>query len=69
MTQQCCQVTASRAWHLGYRVEFIADATGTLALNGLAGPVTADELYRSVVATMGRFADVVDTADWLARLA
>jgi nicotinamidase-related amidase len=69
MTQMCCQTTASRAWHLGYRVEFIADATGTLALKGLAGPVSADELYRSVIATLSRFADVMSTADWLNRIA
>jgi nicotinamidase-related amidase len=68
MTQMCCQTTASRAWHLGYRVEFIADATGTLDRSGLAGPVTADELYRSVIATLSRFADVVGTADWLKRI-
>ncbi len=69
MTQMCCQTTASRAWHIGYGVEFIADATGTLDRTGLAGPVTADELYRSVIATLARFADVVNTADWLARIA
>jgi nicotinamidase-related amidase len=68
MTQMCCQTTASRAWHLGYGVEFIADATGTLDRPGFAGPVTADELYRSVVATLARFADVLDSADWLARI-
>jgi nicotinamidase-related amidase len=69
MTQMCCQTTASRAWHLGYRVEFIADATGTLDRKGIAGPVTADELYRSVIATLTRYADVVNTADWLTRIA
>jgi nicotinamidase-related amidase len=69
MTQMCCQTTASRAWHIGYRVEFIADATGTLDREGIAGPVTADELYRSVIATLARYADVTSTADWLARIA
>jgi nicotinamidase-related amidase len=69
MTQQCCQTTASRAWHLGYEVEFIADATGTLDRKGFAGPVTANELYRSVIATLGRFADVTSTAEWLTRIA
>jgi nicotinamidase-related amidase len=69
MTQMCCQTTASRAWHLGYQVEFIADATGTLALKGLAGPVTAEELYRSIIATLSRFADVTSTANWQKRIA
>jgi nicotinamidase-related amidase len=69
MTQMCCQTTASRAWHLGYRVEFVADATGTLDRPGFAGPVSADELYRSILATVARFAEVLSTADWLARIA
>jgi nicotinamidase-related amidase len=69
MTQMCCQTTASRAWHLGYRVEFVADATGTLDRPGFAGPVSADELYRSILATVARYTEVLNTADWLARIA
>lgn len=69
MTQMCCQTTASRAWHLGYKVEFIADATGTLDREGIAGSVTADELYRAVIATLTRYADVTNTTDWLTRIA
>jgi len=69
MTQMCCQTTASRAWHLGYRVEFLADATGTLDRSGFAGPVTASELHRSILATVARYADVMNCADWLARIA
>jgi nicotinamidase-related amidase len=69
MTHQCCQVTAWRAWHLGYGVEFLADATGTLDRPGLAGPVAAEDLHRAILATMGRFADVTNTADWLQRIA
>lgn len=69
MTQMCCQTTASRAWHLGYRVEFLADATGTLDRSGFAGPVTAEELHRSILATVSRYADVMNTTDWLARVA
>jgi nicotinamidase-related amidase len=69
MTQQCCQTTAWRAWHLGYRVEFLADATGTLDRPGFLGPVSAEELHRAIIATMGRFADVMNSADWIARIA
>jgi nicotinamidase-related amidase len=69
MTQQCCQTTAWRAWHLGYQVEFLADATGTLDRPGFAGSVKAEELHRAIIATMGRFAKVMNTADWIARLA
>lgn len=69
MTQQCCQTTAWRAWHLGYKVEFITDATGTLDRPGFLGPVAAEELHRAIIATMGRFADVTSTTDWLKRIA
>jgi nicotinamidase-related amidase len=68
MTQMCCQTTASRAWHIGYKVEFIADANGTLDRPGFAGPVTAEELHRAIIATVGRFADLLNTADWLKRI-
>src|SRR5262249_14310600 len=30
MTQMCCDTTARQALHLGFNVEFLSDATGTL---------------------------------------
>jgi nicotinamidase-related amidase len=69
MTQMCCDTTARRAFHLGYGVEFIADATATLPVDGLAGKVTAEELYRAIVAVQARFSSVLTTDDWLKRLA
>jgi nicotinamidase-related amidase len=68
MTQMCCDTTARRAFHLGYGVEFVTDATATLPLEGAAGKVSAEELYRSVVAVQARFGSVLTTEDWIRRL-
>lgn len=68
MTQMCCDTTARRAFHLGYGVEFIADATATLAIEGLAGKVSAEELHRAIVAVQGRFSTVLTTDDWIKRV-
>jgi nicotinamidase-related amidase len=32
MTQMCCDTTARQAAHLGFSVEFLSDATGTLQI-------------------------------------
>lgn len=32
MTQMCCDTTARQALHLGFSVEFLSDATGTLQI-------------------------------------
>lgn len=33
MTQMCCDTTARQALHLGFAVEFLSDATGTLEMS------------------------------------
>ena len=43
----CCDTTARQAVHLGFKEEFLPDATGTLALSNAAGEVT-EELHRSI---------------------
>ena len=69
MTQMCCDTTARQALHLGYNVEFLADATGTLAIKNSAGSVSAEELHRAILVTQQmRFSRVLSTADWVARL-
>ncbi len=68
MTQMCCDTTARRAFHLGYAVEFLADATGTLAFSNEAGTVTAEELHRAILVTQTRFSKVMKTQDWIERL-
>ncbi len=69
MTQVCCDTTARQAMHLGYKVEFLNDATGTLAVTNAAGSVTAEELHRSVlVAQQMFFSEVLDSTAWVERL-
>jgi nicotinamidase-related amidase len=69
MTQMCCDTTARQAFHLGYAVEFLSDATGTLAVSNSAGSVTAEELHRAILVTQAmRFSKVMTTNEWLAGL-
>lgn len=66
MTQMCCDTTARRAFHLGYGVEFLADATGTLPLKNEAGSVTDEELHRAILITQqSRFSKVMKTEEWV----
>jgi nicotinamidase-related amidase len=70
MTQMCCDTTSRQAFHLGFGVEFLSDATGTLAFTTGAGSVTAEELHRAVLVTQSlRFAKVLSAADWANSLA
>ncbi len=66
MTQMCCDTTARQASHRGFRVEFLSDATGTLAVQNEAGSVTAEELHRSTLVTQqSRFSRVLRAAEWI----
>ena len=70
MTQMCCDTTARQAFHLGFNVEFISDATGTLSITNDAGRVTDDELHRAILVTQAmRFSKVQTTAKWLESMA
>ena len=69
MTQMCCDTTARQAMHLGFSVEFLSDATGTLDIYNSAGSVTAEELHRAVLVTQAmRFSKVMTTKEWAAGL-
>jgi nicotinamidase-related amidase len=68
MTQMCCDTTARRAFHLGYAVEFLSDATGTLAFKNEAGAVTDEELHRAILVTQVRFSKVMKTDVWISLL-
>lgn len=69
MTQVCCDTTARQAMHLGYKVEFLNDATGTLPVSNSAGSVTAEELHRSILVAQQMFiSEVIDSKTWLGRL-
>lgn len=66
MTQMCCDTTSRQAFHAGYKVEFLADATGTLAIANGAGSVSAEELHRSILVTQQMvFSQVLTTDDWI----
>lgn len=69
MTHMCCDTTARQACHLGYRVEFLSDATGTLTVENSAGVATAEELQRSILVAQQMFlSEVLDTEKWKTRI-
>jgi nicotinamidase-related amidase len=66
MSQMCCDTTSRQAVHLGFSVEFLSDATGTLDISNYAGSVTAEELHRAVLVTQAmRFSKVVSSDEWI----
>ncbi len=69
MTQICCDTTARQAFHRGYNVEFLRDATGTLDVENKAGSVTAEELHEAILVSQQMFiSDVIDREEWLGRI-
>lgn len=69
MTHMCCDTTARQAVHRGFAVEFLRDATGTLALSNQAGEVTAEELHRAILcAQQHLLSEVLDVETWVGRL-
>lgn len=69
MTQMCCDTTARQAMHLGFGVEFLSDATGTLAFTNSAGEVSAEELHRAILVTQQiRFSKVLPTVEWISQV-
>ncbi len=70
MSQMCCDTTARQAVHLGFNVEFLSDATGTLDVSNEAGAVTAEDLHRAILVTQQmRFSQVMTTDQWIAKSA
>jgi nicotinamidase-related amidase len=66
MAQMCCDTTARQAFHLGFAVDFLSDAIGTLAVQNSAGAITAPDLHRAVMVTQAmRFARVMETGEWI----
>ncbi len=69
MTQMCCDTTARQAFHRGYTVNFLKDATGTLAISNAAGSISDADLHRAVLITQHmRFSRVMTTGEWIAGL-
>lgn len=70
MTQMCCDTTSRQAVHLGFQVEFLSDATGTLEFSNSAGSISAKDLHTAVlVVQQSRFAKVMTAAEWVSCLA
>jgi nicotinamidase-related amidase len=69
MTHNCDLSTVVHAMHMGFAVEFLADATGSLDYKNQAGEATAEEIHRVMsVVFQSRFAAVVTTDEWAGHL-
>ncbi|MDD5088614.1 MAG: cysteine hydrolase family protein [bacterium] len=67
MTHMCCDTTARQAFHRGFKVDFLSDATGTLNLTNSAGTVSAEQIHKTILAVQQSvFSRVISTNDWLA---
>jgi len=65
MSHMCCDTTARQAYHLGYNVEFLSDATGTLTVSNNAGKILAEELHRAALVSQAAcFSRVINLLDW-----
>ena len=70
MTHNCDLSTVIHALHMGFAVEFLSDATGSLDYRNSAGSATAEEIHRVMsVVFQSRFAAVVTTEQWVGHLA
>jgi nicotinamidase-related amidase len=66
MTQMCCDTTARQAYDLGYFINFLSDATGTLSITNSAGSISDTDLHRAILITQQmRFSRVVRTDEWI----
>jgi nicotinamidase-related amidase len=69
MTHMCCDTTARQAFHAGFDVEFLSDATGTLDFESAVGAATGEELHRAVLVTHhDMFSQVMTTDEWKQRV-
>lgn len=69
MTQHCCDTTARYAHHLGFEVEFLSDATGTLDFENRGGKASAEEIHRSTLVEQAfRFSVVMSTQEWMGKI-
>jgi hypothetical protein len=51
---------------MGFAVEFLSDATGTLAFENRAGKASAEELHRATLVEQAfRFSHVMTTKEWI----
>ncbi|TGP18947.1 MULTISPECIES: cysteine hydrolase family protein [unclassified Mesorhizobium] len=66
MTHNCDLSTIIHAVHMGFAVEFLSDASGSVPYANSAGYASAEDIHRVVsVVLQSRFAAVLRTADWI----
>lgn len=66
MTHNCVDSTVKHAFHSGLAVEYLHDASGTLAYQNKSGYASAEEIHRTFAIVMqARFAAVMDTTEWI----
>lgn len=69
MTQNCDFSTIVHAMHMGFSVEMLSDASGTVPYANSAGHATAEEIHRVMLVVMqARFAAVCTTDEWIAHV-
>lgn len=67
MTQMCCDTTAREAFHRGYGVEFLSDATGTIDIYNDVGTISSRDLHHATLMAQSlRFSRILSTKKWLA---
>lgn len=67
-TEQCCETTTRHASDVGFKVQFVGDATLTFPMQSRSGKrfSAADIRERTELVLDGRFAQIVSTAEALA---
>jgi nicotinamidase-related amidase len=69
MTHNCVLSTIVHALHMGFAVEFLADASGSVPYFNSAGYASAEDIHRVVsIVLQSRFAAVTTTAAWIERV-
>lgn len=69
MTQMCCDTTARQAMHLGFNVEFLGDATGTMDISNSAGEISASKLHKAILVTQAtKFSQIMSTNEWIVNI-
>ena len=68
MTQMCCDTTAREAFHKGYSVEFLSDATGTIDVTNNVGTISSKDLHHAtLIAQSLRFSQILSTEKWISK--
>ena len=66
MTQMCCDTTAREAFHMGYSVEFLSDATGTIDVSNKVGTISSKDLHNAtLIAQSLRFSNVISSDEFM----